>query len=534
MATTWSDRKKATGVRLELTWFAPRNCWKKKHKESVYYFHHENSKSGYETALSEWVVKRRELDGTRRNALVYQQHKEQFERVLSWYDAFGVPVTEQVIHEQVQAFLSWLDEQYQQADLMDSLPMGVFCGNHRRREFYHEFTGIRAIESDCWMMPNSGGYTLLGHAGYDLPSKWLDRLDRMSAVANSKEPQTIGHWLDKYIQRVFARGGKFITHKSARDRDFKLANFRGYTDLLAHVSVIDEVYIERYHAALDSAVSKKSEIELSRDSKIDYFSAFRMFVRWCSQQRACELTPPANLDSKEFSFREPLGTGRKRQQKKAMLWTVEEFTHAIAVLPKPYPAYLMLMMNCGFRHVDLSQLRWVDLHLDLNRLVIQRNKLNQQETAPVVSYPLWNKTVELLIDAASTDPVYVFRNQEGGSVENSIKVWWKRNAVKHELGHKRLDFIRKTGATMIARIDSSMDDMYLGETLSTTAKVHYSFHDGEPCRGLDDAIGQMGSLFGFSEAPLKTVTLTQEIMAKLAAAGIDVDSLSPSSTAVTH
>lgn len=534
MATTWSDRKKAAGVRLELTWFAARNCWKKKHKEIVYYFKHSNSKSGYEAAWSEWLRKRDELDGTRKNALVYQQHKELFERVLSWYDAFGVPITEQAIHDQVQAFLSWLDELYQQPDLTDSLPMGAFCRPNKRAEFYHEFTGIRSSELDSWMVPSSGGYTLLGRTGYDLPPKWLDRLDRMSSVANSKEPQTIGHWLDKYIQRVSARGGKFITPNSARDRAFKLAHFRGYTDLLAHVSVIDEVYLERYHAALDSAISEKSEVELSRDSKIDYFGAFRMFVRWCSQQRACELPPPANLDSKEFSFREPLGTGRKRQQKKAMLWTVAEFTHAIAVLPKPYPAYLMLMLNCGFRHVDLSQLRWVDLQLDQQRLVIQRNKLNQQETAPVVSYPLWDKTVELLKDAASADPVYVLRNQDGGSVENSIKVWWKRNAHKHELGHKRLDFIRKTGATMIARIDSSLDDMYLGETLSTTAKVHYSFHDGEPCRGFDDSVRQMGSEFGFSEAPLKTVTLTQEVLAKLAAAGIDVASLSSRSTAVTH
>jgi integrase len=250
-----------------------------------------------------------------------------------------------------------------------------------------------------------------------------------------------------------------------------------------------------------------------------------MFVRWCSQVRDCDLTAPANLDSREFGFREPDGTGRRRQQKKAMLWSVLEFNTAISVLPAPYPAFLMLMLNCGFRHVDLSELRKSDIDLKKGRLTIQRNKLNQQDTAPVVSYPLWKKTIELVSASMSADPVFVFTNERGNQVELSIKLWWKRYAEKHGFGIKRLDYIRKTGSTTIARIDTRLDTMYLGETLDTTAKIHYSFNDGEPCQALDDAIGEMGAQFGFCESPVRRVALTPEVLAKLSAAGIDLSSL---------
>lgn len=509
----WSDRQKSTGNRLELTWFAARNLWKKKHEGKVHYFKFPNTKEGYEAALHEWLQQKLQLTGLRKNFDVYEAHREIFEQVLTWYLQFGVPDLERKLYEQVQAFLDWLRVEVSRPELMNQLPVGAFCGTTLRNQFYCEFVNINF------------GYTAFGSRQYVLPDKWVDRIDRMKAGQNSKEPQTIGHWLTKYINRVSQRGGKFIKHESAKDREFKLKHFRGYCDQLAHITAINEDYLEKYHANLDSHVSGSTGNEISKDTKADYFAVFRMFVRWCSQQSTCELTPPANLESKEFGFREPIGTGRKRQEKKLKLWTSEEFKLAISTLPKPYPAFLLLMMNCGFRHVDLSELRKADLHLHAKRIVIQRNKLNQQDTAPVISYLLWDRTVELLREAMSDDPVYVFRNLDGGPVENSIKVWWKRNSERYGLLGKRLDYIRKTGATMIARIDSSLDDMYLGETLSTTAKVHYSFHDGEPCQGLDDAILSLGAEFGLAEAPSMRVTLTKDVLEQLKRAGIDLAKL---------
>ena len=212
-------------------------------------------------------------------------------------------------------------------------------------------------------------------------------------------------------------------------------------------------------------------------------------------------------------------------EKKEKLWSPEDFLKTLAELPDPYPCYLMLMMNCGFRHVDLAELRKVDLRNKEKRIVIQRHKLNQQETAPVISYKLWDKTHALLKKAISTDPVYVFRNSRGGSVEDSIKSWWK-DRPDHVAKGKTLDFIRKTGSTIVAKYDFHLDVMYLGECLTDTAKKHYSFIDGEPCPALDEAIQHLGSVFGFAQKTVRKVKLTPPVIEALTKAGIDVASLS--------
>ena len=85
-----------------------------------------------------------------------------------------------------------------------------------------------------------------------------------------------------------------------------------------------------------------------------------------------------------------------------------------------------------------------------------------------------------------------------------------------------MDYLRKTGSTIIAQYDRGLDSFYLGEALNETAKIHYSFTDGEPCPHLDKAIKHLGSKFGLCEAPGKTVELTPEIIEALKQLGVTV------------
>jgi len=91
--------------------------------------------------------------------------------------------------------------------------------------------------------------------------------------------------------------------------------------------------------------------------------------------------------------------------------------------------------------------------------VIQRQKLNQQDSAPVISYLLWDSTIAALRKYQSSE-LLVF-----GDVENSLKLWWRRNRQSYGL-EKRLDYLRKTGSTIVAQHDEGLDSMYLGESLS--------------------------------------------------------------------
>jgi len=502
----FAQRSKAQNVKLELSWYPQRTCWRKKFKGRAYYFQQPITQDGYLTALHEWVLLKARLDGDRPHADLWQHHRELFLQVQRYWQQFGLPTEESKTARQVDEFLVWIEDWLEQPVLPSPMPVFAFCNSKKRKDFYAEFVG--------------DSFTLFGtNVQYCLPAKWEDRLDRLTAKRHVKEPQTIGYWLDKYIERVRKRGGKFIRKRTASDRDFKLRHFKKYADMSAHVTSVDEPFVEAYHGILDTAQRKNAK-ELSRDSKEGYFKAFRMFVRWAASQSSCEMKLPANLDNREQSFREAKGTGRIRQTKKSMLWTAEEFKTAIAILPSPYDCFALLMMNCGFRHVDISELRHDDLQLDAGRIVIQRNKLNQQHTAPVVSYKLWEPTITAIRRAMSDHQEYVFTNDRGLQVENSIKVWWKRH--KHKYGGKRLDYIRKTGSTLIAQFDRNLDELYLGESLGTTARIHYSFNDGEPCEALDKGLAALGSRFGLSEGPAKSVMLTDEMVEALQAAGIEI------------
>ncbi|MEZ5943218.1 MAG: hypothetical protein R3C18_17635 [Planctomycetaceae bacterium] len=75
MAQGYSEKCKAGGVKLELTWFAARKSWKK-YIGKLYYFKYPNTKQGYEQALLALVELKAELDNERPHAEVWQHHKK--------------------------------------------------------------------------------------------------------------------------------------------------------------------------------------------------------------------------------------------------------------------------------------------------------------------------------------------------------------------------------------------------------------------------------------------------------------------------
>lgn len=494
----WSEIQIEKGIKLELTWFKPKTCWKK-FKGKVHYLHHPNSQSGYEAALLEWAQKKAQLDNERPNAEIFQQHKRTFQIVKTYWEQFGLPRSEVTLAKQVDQMIDWIDE----CLIQPALPQPV--------EILAKCATLKALFAELHsVVPN------LGTATFQLPEKWQERIDRLNNKEQVKRPQTIGYWIERFLARQDERSGKKITKDTAKSKHHKLSYYKRTADLGAHITSIDGDYIEEINTRID-------ELNLAKDTKDDYFGMFKIFLNWCHNEKDCEFKKPEEkFDSPDYAFNVIDGTGRKREEKKLLLWTPEEVKKAIDDLPAPYNCYVILMLNCGFRHQDISEMQHIDLRLNQKRIVIQRNKLKQQDKAPVIAYPLWDKTVELIRENISDHPKYVYTNERGGQVRGAIKTWWKRNKDNYGLGHKRLDFLRKTGSTFVARHNIDMDEFYLGETLKTIAKINYSFIDGEPLRDLDDAIMMMGSRFGLCEPPHKTITLTPDMLAKLESAGIEV------------
>ena len=482
----YAKSAKSKGLKLDLSAFRARNCWRKYHAGKMHYFVHPLTKEGYGIALQEWYLLKAQIDASRPNAKVYHHHIELFQQVLTYWEKFGTPTTERQLKHQVTGFIAFLRECLNQPVLPELVPYSEFL---RPRESYAEFR-VEFV----------GRFSGLGLPDYSLPAKWQDRVDKMHSVATEKKPQTIHYWYEAYLSRMNEKVGSSIIKKSADNRRYTLSDFHKYCDTQQHITSLGDDFLKKYFSHVD-------KLKVARKSKFQYFKSVRMFIRWCSRDPHCDLTEPTLLDSKDFVFREHDGTGRKRLEKKKLLWTPEEFN---TPLPDAYRCYLLMMLNCGFRHVDLDNLQHSDIDWQNGRIIIQRNKLNQLDTAPVISYKLWDSTLNALEQQKSDDPKYVF-----GNVGNKIQCWWKDNRESHGLKGKRLDYLRKTGATAVDEYELGLSDFYLGESLSRTSQIHYSFTDGEPNAKLDRAIQYLGAKFGQASQPTQTIELTGEVITAL-------------------
>jgi len=496
----YADYAKKQGIKLELSKF--RDHWRKFFNGQMRYLRHPGTKAGYETALEEWYLLKAQIDGQRDNIKVYNHHLALFNSVVEYWNAFGTPRSERSLQQSVIQFIELIQEQMKSPVLPERIRVKEFL--NERQEFDHEFN---RIDEEQRILVEGHSFRLISELGskpYLLPNKWQDRIARMTPIHQDKKPQTIQYWWDDYFADMTKKHeSNQITDSTYADRKYALASFRKFLDLQAHVTTLGNGLLDQYNDTLQ--VNK----QIKKKSKISYMKTAKMFVRYCKLAVECALTDCPLLE-KKYKYVDPQGTGRTRQQKKLMLWTSGDFEKALA-LPEPYRCFCLLFLNCGFRHIDLSHLQHIDIDSDNRRIVIQRHKLNKLETAPVISYKLWDATWDALQANMRTTGSLVF-----GDVHDAFKSWWKDNA--RSIG--RLDYLRKTGSTIVAQYDRGLDDFYLGECMTTTAKVHYSFNDGEPCEKLDRAIQYLGSKFGLSDAPGKTVELTPEIIEALQKMGI--------------
>lgn len=95
MPDLWHKRQKARGSRLVLSWFPPRQCWKKYRNGKTKYFKHPNSAEGYEAAVVEYHAWLHQQKQTRPNAAEYEHHIRLLQQCSGWYDRFGVPEDEE-------------------------------------------------------------------------------------------------------------------------------------------------------------------------------------------------------------------------------------------------------------------------------------------------------------------------------------------------------------------------------------------------------------------------------------------------------
>lgn len=476
----FADKCKATGIKLELSVFRG-SSWRKFAKGKMYYLSHPVTAQGYQDALQEWNEIKAGLTDSRPYAAHYTHMITVFSDVVKCFND-----DEKLLKKQTENWLQFLQELFAKKEL-NQIPLGSFTGSTFVNEFFEsEFDGKN--------------YNFVDEH-YQLPDKWKYRVSQNKPV--EAKPTSIKYWYDQYLARLNQRAAQGLIVKPW-NRKYQLQNFIDFVNPQNHIDKLDNTFLVDFHNHL---IGKT----LSVDSKQVYWKAITMFLKWLSQET--DYTLPKKYGSREFTFADNDGTGRKREDEKLLLWSKEDVAK-IKTLKHKYQTYCLLMLNCGFRHTDLANLRNTDIRWTEKRIVIQRNKLKKQKTAPVISYKLWDITFQHLSEYQS-DEKLVF-----GQIVRSLQAYWERRGKK--IIDKNMNQLRKTGATIIDAHTRGVSDMYLGESLASTAKVHYVFNDGEPCQALDNAIQQLGFHFGFCEEPKRKVELTPDMILTLKNAGFQI------------
>lgn len=511
MAKGWHRQQKDRGVKLVLSWFAPRLCWKKYHEGTVKYFKHPNSAKGYEAAVMECHAWLQQQKHTRPNAPEYAHHIQIFRQCMEWYERFGTPEDEDDMRAEISETLTRLETTFETDDPLPSVGSCLpDCVTLPEKEFVFAFC------SDCGIVgPDDVSNVFnkqFGSLGWTPPDVWQERIRQLRALASHerKLPQTIKHQVQRFLdfKETQVRGGvlKARTWGTLAER---LPFFVDWIKPGTHVSTINGNTLTGFYEWL----LRQPWGHLRRRN---VFNTSRQWIRWACQQDDVELNHlPGNIDSREFVFLVHLDkTGVAKKTRTELLWTPDEFQDTLEIIPEDFQLYLLLMLNCGFTNIDVGTLLKTEVRLNEERIIRQRTKTRRHDHPPVANYKLWPITTRLLRSHWSDHETLALTNLAGSPLCVSKLV--EKNGTTHEtvwsslgrrfgtlkkakptIPRKQMKFLRKTGSTKLKSDKRflTLDSLYLGNSFETIADKHYNAFDGEPYTPLDEAIEWLGSEF---------------------------------------
>lgn len=528
MPKPWHQRQKEQGVKLVLSWFTPRKCWKKYHDGEVRYFKHPDSAEGYELAVLEYHSWLRHKKQARPLAAEYEHHIQLFRQCLDWYGRFGTPENDneqyRVIAELVERMEKAVAAEEALPNLFELLPecgrvdqdkwtTEQELGNHAAKLFIFTFCSQGIVGPDSDTSNDTRMFDRrFGGLGYSLPEIWQERVRQLGLLAahRKKLPQTVEHHVERFLafKEMQVRGGvlKARTWGTLKER---LTIFTNWIKPGTHVATINgNTIIDFYMWLLQQSWGQERRKGL--------FAAARQWIRWAWRQDDVELEIlPKNIDSQEFVFLTHIDdTGVAKKTRTELLWTPDDFHRTLEIVPEDFQLFLLLMLNCGFTNIDVGTLLKSEIRLDEGRIIRQRTKTRRHTHPPVVNYKLWPRTAKLLRSRLSDDPVLALTNRGGRPlcvsklvVENGTtrEVVWssllrrygQMKKANPKLPDKQMKYLRKTGSSKLRsdRRFLSLDSLYLGHSWVTVADKHYNVFDGQTYQPLDEAIEWLGKEF---------------------------------------
>jgi integrase len=282
-----------------------------------------------------------------------------------------------------------------------------------------------------------------------------------------------------------------------------LTHFSAFLGETANVESIDAARLQAYYLWCLGKVSARrrdGETGWSVAYAKETFAVARTWIRWLWEQGIIDL--PKNIASRSFKFG---GTAKKIET-----WSVADVRHVIDEAPGKLKLALLLMVNAGMTQADVSDLRDSEVDWKLGRIIRKRSKTAGIDSVPVVNYPVWSLTFELLkkyrsggerVLLTESGKPYVRKELVNGKL---VKADGFTSNFKHL--QRRLKFtkpmklLRKTGASLLEshEVYGRLVSMYLGHSPRSMKDKHYA----APSQALfDEAVKWLGRQLGQAGRP---------------------------------
>ena len=297
---------------------------------------------------------------------------------------------------------------------------------------------------------------------------WADRFRREQQDAVPSD-RSIGKWVEDYLEvfRSRNRAGE-ISAAEASDAHYALHAFRDWVGAGASVEAIDYSLMERWWLeALKATISvpiKKKRLRFAKG-----------FVKWLARRG---MVAPLDLDNLKIKYTPAA----------VPMPDVKEVKRIVNASVGPLRLHLLLMLNCGMTQVDVASLKQDEVDWARGRIKRKRTKTRKKANVPVVDYPLWSETFDMLKKHRQSTGDLVLLTPSGKRwIRDEVDSVGKRRKTdqistdykyfkKRVKAGMRLGIFRKVGANLLADDPrfAAFAQRFLGHAPSTVMERHYT------------------------------------------------------------
>jgi integrase len=300
-----------------------------------------------------------------------------------------------------------------------------------------------------------------------MPAEEVEELERAARVLRQERVEsdkTVGGQVKRFLEDelVRVRAGQ-LSAKKYSEKEHLLGVFIEYLTPGKEVKDINEETVRRWALHCQGRMKAAGGTWGAYRAR-DAFRYGKEFITWAAEYKLCPL--PANIH-RRFRFEEEVPDVDSKR------YTPDEFARVMERAEGKTQLFFLLAANCGFTQVDISGLKQSEVNWVAGTITRRRTKTKRQASTPVVTWPLWPETIELLRKYNSRQE-RVLVTETG---EPYVRVWLDHEGKKHEkdqIKNRYHDFLRESGLDIkkgfrgIRKLSATIiEDMTGSEALST-------------------------------------------------------------------